>query len=167
MEDTSDLLKRLAIQEQVHGYQLDWIKAVDVKTSILIGIDLAMLGVLAAVAPATKDLTFGKLGILVLSSVPLAMSLVACLLATMPRLDGPEGSMIFFGGICKRTRDAHRAAARERADEERWQDVCDQTHQNAVIADWKYAKVRMGFYWLFASAPFWLISIYVLYREGS
>lgn len=166
-ESDSDLGKKIEIQERTLGYQLDWIKAVDTKTEILIAIDLAMLGLLAAVAPKPTDLSALPIIMLSASALPLLVSLFYCVRATFPHLDGPRGSLIYFGGICAHDREGFGDLARGRSETDHLKDLCDQTHQNALIAGTKYKRIQAAFMAMFIGAAFWLPTVYILYQVYS
>ena len=111
MNATSDNINnepdRMAmIQRQVSDLarQLEWIKAVDRKIPIIIGLATAMLVVTGALAPGPKSLTWGTSLLIAIGSLPQIGTLCWCAAATYPHMDGPVASLIYFGSICKMTR---------------------------------------------------------------
>ena len=151
---------RIAIAEGTLSRLLEWIRAVDAKTPLVIAIATGMLGVIAAVAPKPGDLALRSSLAIALGAIPLIGSLVLCLMATFPQTRGPLDSLIFFGGIAKRSAQQFLDAERKRTQEEYLADLLAQCHRNAEIAASKYADLKRALYWLAASIPFWLWVIY-------
>jgi hypothetical protein len=170
MADTSkedrgnDIDHRIERQEATLERLLEWIRAVDGKIPIVIGFATAMLAVTGALSPKPTTLTWGTGLLMAIGSLPLVVSLCFCAAAISPRLTGPHGSMIYFGGIAALTRAKYGVAILGRSDAEYLDDLIDQCHRNAKIAEAKYSAVRMALLWLFLGTPGWLISGYLLYN---
>lgn len=163
-EPPADPLAAIERQEASLARQLDWIRAVDGKVPVLIGIDTAMVAAIAAIAPEPGRFTALAGLMVVLGSGAVIISLICCITATFPRTDGPEGSLIFFGEICKRPLEAYDRAIRERTDADYLADLNAQCHRNAQVAASKYAAVANAMMWLFIALPLWLIAGYMLYQ---
>lgn len=157
---TMSVTDQIPIAESMLSRLLEWIRAVDTKTPLVIAIATGMLGVIAAVAPTPADLTLRSSLGMALGAVPLLGSLVLCLKATFPQTRGPLDSLIFFGGIATRSAEQFRDAVQKRTQEEYLLDLLAQCHRNAEIAASKYADLKRALYWLAASIPFWLWVIY-------
>ena len=149
-------------QEASLGRQLDWIRAVDGKTPLLLGLATALLGAIAAVAPAPSKISTIQAACAIAAAIPLLLSLVFCVFATFPRTSGPADSLLFFGCISRLAPAMYQARVRSRTDDEYLTDLVAQTHRNAQIANSKYASVRRATLWLFVSIPPWLTAGYVL-----
>lgn len=141
---------------------LEWIRAVDSKVPVVMAIATGMLGVIAATAPAPKELTSSAFAWIVVGAAPLAVSLALCAKATFPQVDGPPGSLIYFGGIAAKPQRSYLQAALERTDQGYLEDLLGQCHRNAEIAKGKYDSVRFALIWLLAGIPAWLAALYAL-----
>jgi len=159
-----DLLAVISRQETVLQHQLDWIRAVDSKTPVVIGVATAMLAVTGALSPAPTNVTWITGLLMAAGSVPLLVSIAWSAAATFPQTTGPRGSMIFFGGIASMTNTEYAKAVAGRSDVQYLEDVNAQCHRNAQIATAKYKAVRHAMGWLFVSTPVWLASCYLLYK---
>jgi len=160
----SPLAASIARQEAILDRQLDWIKAVDSKTPIIIGLATAMLAVTGALSPAAKDLNWGTGLLMAMGSLPLVGCLAFCAAATFPHTDGPKDSLIYFGAICKMPFNAYSAKANAQSEQGHLNDLNVQCYRNAQIATAKYAAVQKAMLWLFIATPFWLIACYLLYK---
>lgn len=154
--------RRTARQEAALLLQLEWIRAVDSKTAVVIPIATAMLATLWAVAPKPSDLNLCSVPWLAIGTVPPLLALVFCWKATFPQTDGPAGSFIYFGGICSHDLAKYGEKVRSRTDDEHLEDLCQQVHRNAQIARSKYGAVQHAMKALLAGALLWVAAIYVL-----
>lgn len=154
----------IARQESVLQHQLDWIRAVDSKTPVVIGVATAMLAVTGALSPAPADVTLGTAVLMAVGSFPLLGSIAWSAAATFPQTSGPPGSMIFFGGIASMTNTEYANAVAGRSDSQHLEDLNAQCHRNAQIATAKYKAVRHAMGWLLVSTPLWLVACYFLYK---
>jgi hypothetical protein len=159
-----DLPAVIARQEAVLQHQLDWIRAVDSKTPVVIGVATAMLAVTGALSPAPANVTWVTGVLMAVGSLPLLGSIAWSAAATFPQTTGPRGSMIFFGGIASLTNTDYAKAVAGRSDAQHLDDLNAQCHRNAQIATAKYRAVRHAMGWLFVSTPLWLAACYFLYK---
>ncbi|MDH4259879.1 MAG: DUF5706 domain-containing protein, partial [Gammaproteobacteria bacterium] len=97
--------ERLQVSQWILERNLHWIGAAEVKTGVIVAIDTAMLGGLAAafsaVAPAER--TAWATLFTIISAGCLGVALLCTAMSILPRVTGPESSFIFFGKIVKRT----------------------------------------------------------------
>jgi hypothetical protein len=94
--------EQIRIAESNLSRLLDWIGRIDAKSSVVLGINTAMLGALAGLAPAphlwtTQTAIFALIGVI----SPIA-SLCCVYFVNYPQTKGPATSLNFFGGIAKR-----------------------------------------------------------------
>jgi hypothetical protein len=143
---------------------LEWIRAVDTKTPVVMAVDTAMLGVLAALAPSPDQFGATTWLCIAFGSVALIVSLGLCAMATFPQTKGPEGSLIYFGGIAARSAEAFAQAMYEQTNTQYLDDLLRQCHRNAEIAANKYARVRRALFWLVGGIVPWLATLYLLSR---
>jgi hypothetical protein len=157
---------RLAAQlEQNLGRQLSWIVAADTKSSFVFGAATAMLGLLAAVAPAYGKWTPVGITWSVVAAAPLLASLASLTAAVFPRTSGPKLSNIFFGSISARSVDAFRTDLFVSDEDSYVEDLVQQVHINAQIATAKFTWVRRATACLFFGVAPWAIATYDLLRD--
>lgn len=160
----SDLVRCL---EGSLARQLAWISAAESKISFIFAVDTAMLGVLAALAPkSTAGWTTSSAVWASLALVALALCLGQLALASFPRVGGPKGSLIFFGGIAQRDLSQFTEACRCMTDDSYVDDLCAQAHRNAEIADVKFGWIRRALLALYIAVLPWTATIYILYSGG-
>ena len=152
------------IANETLSKQLTWIAAADSKVPPVFAISTAMLGVIVALISALELWTIGKAISCALTTIPLVGSIVSLALATFPRLKGPKGSLIYFGGIVTKSADAYVQEMLNATNENLEKDVLLQAHRNAEIAQEKYNCVKWAMVQVFVSFPFWLLSIFLLYK---
>lgn len=151
-------------QESSLDRQLEWIRAVDSKTPIIIGFATAMLAVTGALSPDPESLTWTTGLLMSVASLPSIGSLCWCAAATFPQTDGPGGSMIYFGCISEMSSTKYAEMVSARTAEDYLSDLNSQCHRNAQIATAKYRAVQRALRWLFIATPVWLVSCYLLYK---
>jgi hypothetical protein len=157
-------MDKRTLLESTLARQLQWIAAADAKVSPIVTVDIAMFGVLAAVAPETGKWNWVSVTLAVLASGALAASLLHLLFATFPRTKGPEGSLIYFGGITQRTEERFVAEINGLEPEQYELDLARQSYVNARIAGEKYKHVKTGTRFLYAAIIPWSLAVYVLYN---
>lgn len=142
--------------------QLYWVQAADSKVAPLFAINLAMLGLLAALFKENRSWSAWEILFSVAATLPLLLSVLTVLLVLFPRLDGPKESSIFFGGIAKQ--DAGRFNKRQLtlSKKDYCNDLLNQTYRNAEIANQKYGNLKQAYILTVISIPGWLCVIYAL-----
>lgn len=144
--------------------QLAWIAAADSKISFVFAVDMAMLGVLAALSPkqaagwTVATAVFGAL-----AALACVASLALLSVASFPRTRGPKGSLVFFGGISKRELRQFIESVCQLTTEAYVEDLCAQCHRNAEIAESKFAWVQRALLALYLSVAPWALAVYLLY----
>lgn len=151
-----------ALLETMLSRQLQWIAAADLKVSPVATVDIAMFGVLAAVAPGPKVWTGVSITLTVLTLATLSASLLHLLVATSPRTRDPVGSLIYFGGITQRTEEEFVVEMQNLKAEQYELDLARQTYRNACIAGEKYKHVKTGTRFLYAAIIPWTLAVYLL-----
>jgi hypothetical protein len=143
---------------------LAWIRAADARVSLVLPLSTAMLGALAALGSGVECWKASEITWSTLATVPLFASLVFLVLATFPRTRGPQGSLIFFGGISSRSMEQYREAVRDLDEESYANDLISQCHVNSEIAQQKFKWVKLSLLALFVASIPWLVSVYTLYQ---
>jgi hypothetical protein len=103
-----DIGQRIDAAEKQLERLLEWISRLDTKFNIILGVELAMLGVLATSAPAHAFwswLTYLLFGITVFF---IGSSLYSLYQANRPYLVGPKNSLIFFSSVANLSIDSYR-----------------------------------------------------------
>ena len=160
---TMNQTERLALLDRALSLNLAWIGAADAKVAPLLAIATAMLGVLAALAPKSSGWLTIPAIIAAIASGLLIVSLGCLVTAVFPRLTGPKGSVIFFGGIASFDQNKYLARVQSITADDLLEDSASQVHRNAQIAQSKFVCVKWAFILLFVAIPFWLVAVGLLY----
>lgn len=159
MSNESD---RLRTAQWILDRQIGWITSADAKVGVVVAIQAAMVGTLAAAYGSAKQPEVSTLffsGFALLLSV---ISLVCAALALFPRTDGPSSSFIFFGKITTLTREKYVSQLSSVSEVELLADCSQQIHRNAEIAGEKHGHVKHAMIWGFASIAPWVLAIWAL-----
>lgn len=160
MDDTEE---KLNIVDKALARNLRWITTADAKIPPVFAIDTAMLGVLAALLPLTCQWTIVVVIVSFIAAVFLIVSIVFLAVASFPRLKGPKGSIVYFGGAITIDETDYIKRLSSGVTTELIEDVARQAYRNAEIATAKYKAVRLAMIFMFVGMPFWLIAIVFLY----
>jgi hypothetical protein len=163
----SNKRERLAVAQWVLERNLAWIAAAEVKVGVVVAIDIAMLGGLAA-AFTTSDQA-GRTAwayLCTLSAAGTAAIAVICAaISVMPRVSGPARSLIFFGRVVETNSATYSDKFRKATDTELLDDLTTQIHRNAEIAASKFGWVRKSMGWSFFSVIPWIVAIAMLTKR--
>ena len=159
-----DDAERLQVAQWILERNLGWIAAAEVKIGVVVAIDTAMLGALAAVFSALQPAQHSFLAILLSLSAALQLcgAVYCCAMALLPRVTGPASSYIFFGRVAARRATDYDEAFRRASAGELLGDCLAQVHRNAEIARDKFKWVRAGMGWSFSAIPTWVLSVSLL-----
>lgn len=160
-------ISSLDVLEKTLERMLYWIAAADSKVAPVLGIDTAMLGVIAAIAPKPGHWTLGAAVSAFLTVALVFASLVLLFLASFPRTAGLKGSLVFFGGITERERSLYVAEITDLKGQQYCEDLAIQCYRNAEIAGLKYRYVRLAMTTLFAAIIPWMLAVYLMYGAGT
>ncbi|WDT77182.1 MAG: DUF5706 domain-containing protein [Candidatus Manganitrophus sp.] len=163
MKNHNDNQNRLDLLESSLARNLAWVAAADSKVPSIFAIDMAMLGIWCALAPKVHDWPVYTAILSAFAVLALLASILSLVLVVFPRLSGPKGSAVFFGGIVQHSEEAFLKKISGGISEEILDDLARQTYRNAEIAKDKFMHVRWAMICMFTSAPFWLASIALLY----
>lgn len=155
----ADTKEKLATAQWVFERTLGWIAQAEIKIGIVATIDIAMLGGLAA---AFSEATTKTCLIYTSSSLAAVFSVagIACAaFSLLPRLTGPDRSLIYFGRVAAVGRVDYVASFKQSSDEDMLNDLLDQIHRNAEIAKAKHMWVRRAMELSFLGAIPWVIAI--------
>ena len=160
-----DSEERVAMAEALLGRLLASVATADSKIGVIFATDTAMLGVLAALAPRFTLWTWREGVSAIVAGFLLLASILLLSLASFPRTTGPKGSLLFFASICRRSLAQYLDEMRELTVPEYLVDLVSQCHRNAEIAARKYFWIKWAMKAMYASVPFWLTTVFLLYRK--
>lgn len=130
--------ERIRVAECNLNRILDWVGRIDAKSSVVLGINTAMLGVLAGLAPAPHLWTKTTIAIAVIGVLCPIASLCCVYFVNYPQTKGPVSSLNFFGGIAKRSFREYETAFMKCSTADHLSDVLEQCHRNAEIVNRKF-----------------------------
>ena len=153
LKDTQKLIDRA---DKNLDRQLDWIARIDSRMSFVTGIDLAMLGALAASASTVSNWSWDTGGLGVLAAVLLAAVLVCIFTGFFPRTTSKNDSLLFFGTIADKKIDQFESQWHQTTDEAYLNDLLAQTHINAEIVCKKFHLLKNALILLLLAAIPWV-----------
>lgn len=153
--------------EKILDRQIAWISSADAKAMVVLPVCIAMIGAIAAISP-TDSCAWNATSIVgtVISLGLLVSSVLFLGAATFPRTSGPNGSLIYFGGISSNPIETYRDSVKSLSRTQYTDDLINQTHRNAQIADAKHGAVKKSIALLYLAVLPWALSIYMHYDLG-
>jgi len=142
-----------------------WVAAADSKVAPLLAISTGMLGAVAASLPKPVDLNLSAVVSSSLAVLLLIATIVCLTLAVFPRLHGPSGSLIYFGGIASMNLTSYIKKMTTLKQDQLQSEVIVQTHRNAEIAVQKHKFIRSALICLFMGIIPWSVSLLLLYTN--
>lgn len=152
---------RLQMAQWVLERNLHWIAAAEVKTGVIVALDTAMLGALAAAFSALEP-SGHSVWVKIITTVPavcLGVAIICAAMSVVPRVTGPAMSFIFFGKVAQRNVVDYVEAFRKATEAELLDDCLAQIHRNAQIACDKFDWVRASMLWSFAAVLPWTLAL--------
>lgn len=150
--------------DRILARNLSWVAAADAKIAPILAISTAMLGALAALIPRSSGWTIPS-AILTAFATTLLVGTIVCLIAaSFPRLKGPRGSLVYFGGIAAHSPDSYASELLKGITDDLLKDYALQCHRNAEIARSKYANIRWAMILLYSSVVPFVIDVFLLYQ---
>lgn len=164
--ESVDVHARLATAQWVLERHLAWIAAAEVKVGVIVALDTALLGGLAAAFGASDSAarTAWTYLFTLVAAGAAVLGLFCAAMAVLPRTNGPKDSLLFFGPIAAMNARSFGERFKEATDEQLLADWTDQIHRNAEIACDKYAWVRKSMYWSFIAAIPWIAAVGLLIK---
>ncbi len=124
----------------------------------------AMLATMAAILPTTPNMSVLALFTFILALLPLCYSIIQILITNFPRLEGPKGSLIYFGGIVANEEITYQEALLNYKTSDLLDDYARQCYRNAEIASAKFKAVKHSSIALFISFIPWLTTICLFFN---
>jgi hypothetical protein len=155
----NDDQERLSYAQWVLDRNLHWIGAAEVKTGVIVALNTAMLGGLAAAFSSDPQRSVAANLLAYSSAALLLIALFCAAMSVLPRTEGPATSFVFFGKIAKSSRSDY-VDSFMRADKAAFLDDClAQIHRNAEVACDKFRWVRNAMLWSFVAVLPWMGAI--------
>ncbi|MET3441373.1 hypothetical protein ABIC94_002131 [Variovorax paradoxus] len=157
---------RLGAAQWIFERHLAWIAAAEVKVGVVVAIDTALIGGLAA-AFSTSDLDARTAWtyLWTLSAAGMAVLGIFCAaMAVLPRTNGPKSSLLFFGRVLELDLAEYQEKIRTVSPTDLLDDYAAQIHRNAEIAGYKYGWVTKSIRWSFACAIPWAAAVGLLIK---
>jgi hypothetical protein len=154
---------RIQLAQWILERNLAWIGAAEVKVGVIVAIDTAMLGALASVFGATQGRTMWAYVFTIAAAFTLGIAVICASRAVLPKLSGPQSSMIFFGRIAARVTGAEYVESfRTATTSKMLEDCLIQIHRNAQIASEKFMWVGHSMRWSFVALIPWVAAFTTL-----
>jgi hypothetical protein len=150
---------RLLFSQWVLERNLGWIAAAEIKVGVVTTMGIAMLGGLAAAFGAAAVKSPWAYATTASAALLVIVALVCAAMAVIPRVAGPNESLIFFGRIAAHDNWRYADALRDATDAEILRDCSMQIHRNAQIACEKHIWVRRAMIAALLGVPPWLIAL--------
>lgn len=161
VDEPMSVKEQLDFAEKNLDHLLEWIGRFDSKSSFIFGINTAMLGVLAALAPP-RNLWNSLMIVFALVSVTLlSINFLFVYLGRYPQLKGPSESLLYFGSISKKGVKQYEQEFFKRSIEEHLKDMLKQCHRNAEILSLKFRYLKGAYLLLLSTVGPWAITIYL------
>ena len=157
----------ISIQEHIQATEknlerlLDWVSRLDSKFPIILGIDTAMLGVLATFAPPLCLWSQLMTYFTILSVIFLGSTLLFVYLGSYPQTKGPKKSLLYFGSIAKSSFSEYRQIFLNQNPENYLNDLLEQCHRNSEIIDLKFKRLKWAYRTLSIGVLPWAITVYL------
>lgn len=133
-----------------------WISTADSKIAVVVTLNTAMLGGLAASFATTSPPRSAWIYLCVIAAVAcIAIAVFCAALAAIPRTTNSRASLIFFAKVAQHSEPDYINLLRSATLADLVDDLSAQIHRNAQIAAEKHSWVRKSLLWSFlAATPF-------------
>lgn len=152
--------ERLDFAEKNLECLLEWISRFDNKSSVILGLNSGMLGVLVSFAPPRDFWSPIMIISSIISLITLGSSFIFIYFANYPRTKGPKKSLLYFGSIAEKSFLEYQQAFLKRSAEEHLNDVLEQSHRNSEILAKKFMCLKWAYRMLLVSLIPWSITLF-------
>jgi len=162
-----DADSRLAAAQHQLDLILSFYGRVDAKLSVVLGIDLAMLGVFFTKVALAKSLPFVVLASGIVFCFLMFGSLLQLFRGSFPDLNGGHSSLVYFREIAKLRESEFRDSYGGLTADKLAEDFLEQSWRNAKILTMKFDRLKASYICMaFATLP-WSIGLAWLVAKGS
>ena len=166
IEDYMDNKQLAEISRDQLSRVLSFFSRVDTVSSVVLGIDIAMIAVLGTTAPAPK--LFTRYTVVALVPVGLiAVSLWHLYRGTFPRLEGGWRSLIYFREIAQRNEKEFIKEWSSQTEDEYLKDLLSQIWRNSEILTQKFDHLRAAFKWLALALVPWIVVLFLFASKNT
>lgn len=159
-----DTRERIGAAQWILERNLGWIAAADIKAGVIIGINAALGGGLAAAYNEADSRTCFVIILSVLAAVLGMLSVFFSAMAVLPHTNGPKRSLVFFGCIAQLERSEYCEKFGAVSEEELLSDLTSQIHRNAEIACDKYGHLGKAMRLALCFSVVWAIALALLVK---
>lgn len=144
---------------------LGWIEAAELKLGIVISIQIATLGGLAAAYASAGTKTPAEFGCALAAAIISVCVVFFAAVALWPRTTGPVVSLLYFGRIKELSLSEYGSKLKTMSEADFVDDIARQIHRNSEIAVIKFRWLSRAIEWSFISGAAWAIAIALLVRR--
>ena len=161
MNDQNELLE---LFDRILTRNLAWISSADSKIAPILAINTAMLAVIVALIPVSTGWSIATAIFSAITVILLFGSIICLVSASFPRLKGPKGSYLFFGGIAEHDPESYVNTLMNGITDDLLKDYARQCHRNGQIAQSKFYFIKWAMILLYSSVLPFLIDVLLLYN---
>lgn len=143
---------------------LGWIAAADIKAGVIIGVNIALGGGLAAAYSEAESRPWFVIILAVLAAVLGMLSVFFSAMAVLPHTKAPMHSLIFFGCIAELDRSEYRQKFEAASENDLLFDLTSQIHRNAEIAYEKYRCIHRAMRLAVCFSLVWVVALTFLVK---
>ena len=152
-------IDRIAMLENELERLLQWVRASESRIPFVVSISTAMIGALALSISGKVSIFSLKAAIIFLPFFFLVFSIGLSILAAIPKTKALTDSQIYFGSICNLDLESYKDRARLTSENDYFDDLLNQCHRNAQIAESKYLRIRWSMICLLIAIVLWTVSL--------
>lgn len=137
---------------------------VDTKLSVVLSIDLGMLGLLTAKAPTWTEITTTSWYFAGAFAAFISASLIYLYRGSFPNLVGGQASLVYFREAAKRREVEYIDAFSALSTEDLSKDILCQAWRNSQILAHKFNSLKMAYICMALSIPPWVVALVAFVR---
>jgi hypothetical protein len=144
---------------------LSFFLRVESQISVLLGVEVAMVGYLMSRLPAAsswRDVTMAAITALAFAAAGFVSSFISLYLASFPKLKGGENSMIYFRAIAARPERGFSEAYGRLGSDALVPELSEQIWRNSEILTMKYDRLKYAFLCFAAAGVSWVGALILL-----
>ena len=138
---------------------LSFFARIDTKLSVVLGLDLGMLAMLATRAPSLEKFTAFQAVATSVCLIPIALSLYHLYQGSFPHLRGGTNSMVYFRTIAGMTEADFVSGYRGMNLFDLADDVLEQAWRNSKILSSKFDSLSRGYQWFLVGVVPWVAAL--------